>query len=221
MSDLGAVLWDMDGTLVDTEPYWIGAEHDIVREHGGHWDDELAKQLVGNDLLVSARFIIENSTVSWTPERVVEELVRRVTAQLERHVPWRPGARELLHSLTADGIPTALVTMSYSPLIPPVMAALGVDAFDVVITGDRVQRGKPHPESYLTAATELGVEPARCVALEDSPTGVRSALAAGMTTIGIPHVVPLDGIEDVILVPSLTELDLAQLRSVVSDRRLA
>ncbi len=221
MPSLDAVLWDMDGTLVDTEPSWIAAEHAIVEEHGGTWNDELATQLVGHDLLVSARFIIENSSVTWTPERVVDELISRVVADLHGHVPWRPGALDLLGALRERGVRTALVTMSYAALLPPVLTALGDLAFDAIVTGDSVTRGKPHPEPYLTAAAQLGVAPEDCVAIEDSPTGVRSALAAGIATVGVPHVVPLDGIRDVILVGSLTEIDVDWLESVVGHARPA
>ena len=91
MSLPAAVLWDMDGTLVDTEPYWIAAEHAIVAEHGGTWSDEFAHQLVGNDLMVSAAFIRDHSPITWSPERIVDELLARVVAQVREHVPWRPG----------------------------------------------------------------------------------------------------------------------------------
>ena len=96
MSLPAAVLWDMDGTLVDTEPYWIAAEHDIVEEHGGTWTEELAHQLVGQDLLVAATFIRDNSAVDWSPERIVDEMLGRVIGKVSEHIPWRPGARELL-----------------------------------------------------------------------------------------------------------------------------
>ena len=189
MSLPAAVLWDMDGTLVDTEPYWIAAEHEIVEEHGGTWSDEFAHQLVGNDLLVSATFIKDNSAVEWEPERIVDELLLRVIAQVREHVPWRPGARELLEALKAQGVPSALVTMSWRSLADAVLEALPADTFAVVVTGDEVAHGKPHPEPYRAAARQLGVSPQDCVAIEDSPTGVRSAVAAGVPTLAVPHVV--------------------------------
>ena len=111
-----AVLWDMDGTLVDTEPYWIAAEHEIVAEHGGRWSDELAHQLVGNPLLVSARFIIANSPLECTPEELVDELLLRVVRQGPRHTPWRPGARGLVTAPGELGGPGALVPMSWQSL---------------------------------------------------------------------------------------------------------
>ncbi len=179
----------MDGTLVDTEPYWIAAEHEIVEEHGGTWSDEFAHQLVGNDLMVSARFIQEHGNVPWTPERIVDELLARVVARVREHVPWRPGARELLAALGEAGVPSALVTMSWRSLADAVVTALPEGSFAAVVTGDEVAHGKPHPEPYRAAARLLGVEAADCVAIEDSPTGVRSAVAAGVPTIAVPHVV--------------------------------
>ncbi|WP_392542081.1 HAD family hydrolase [Oryzobacter telluris] len=191
MSLPAAVLWDMDGTLVDTEPYWISAEHAIVEEHGGTWSDEYAHQLVGNDLMVSAVFIKEHGNVPWSPEQIIDELLARVVARVREHVPWRPGARELLASLAEAGVPSALVTMSWRSLADAVVSALPEGSFAAVVTGDEVSHGKPHPEPYRAAARLLGVEAADCVAIEDSPTGVRSAVAAGVPTIAVPHVVPV------------------------------
>jgi len=100
-----AVLWDMDGTLVDTEPYWTAEEHALVEAHGGVWTDEHARQLVGNDLMVSADYIRLHSPVDLTPVEIVHELLAGVVARVKEHVPWRPGARELLESLVAHGVP--------------------------------------------------------------------------------------------------------------------
>ena len=198
-----AVFWDMDGTLVDTEPYWIAAEHAIVEEAGGVWSDEYAHQLVGNDLMVSAVFIRDNSPVELEPVEIIEELLRRVVLQVREHVPWRPGAVELLDALKAAGVPNALVTMSWRSLADSVVDALPEGTFAAVITGDEVEHGKPHPEPYLAAARALGVEVGDCVAIEDSPTGVRSAVAAGVPTIAVPHVVPVPVVVGAVQVPSL------------------
>jgi HAD superfamily hydrolase (TIGR01509 family) len=196
----------MDGTLVDTEPYWITAEHAIVEEAGGTWSEEYAHQLVGNDLMVSAEFIRDNSPVDLEPVEIIEELLARVIAQVREHVPWRPGARELLASLQAAGVPSALVTMSWRSLADAVVQALPAGTFQAVITGDEVTHGKPHPEPYLAAAQLLGVEVTACVAIEDSPTGVRSAVAAGVPTLAVPHVVPVPRIRGAVQVPSLQGL---------------
>ena len=182
-----AVLWDMDGTLVDTEPYWIAAEHALVEEHGGVWTDEHAHQLVGNDLLVSAEYIRAHSPVELTPVEIVHELLADVVARVQEHVPWRPGARELLENLVAQGVPCALVTMSWESLATAVVSNLPRGTFAAVVTGDVVGHGKPHPEPYLSAVHLLGVDLGACVAIEDSPPGVASAVAAGIPTIAVPH----------------------------------
>lgn len=210
-----AVFWDMDGTLVDTEPYWINAEHAIVEEAGGVWNDEYAHQLVGNDLMVSAEFIRDNSPITLEPVEIVEDLLRRVIAQVTEHVPWRPGAIELLSALREAGVPNALVTMSWRSLADSVLAALPEGTFAAVITGDEVEHGKPHPEPYLAAARALGVEVTDCIAIEDSPTGVRSAVAAGVPTLAVPHVVPVPIIAGAVQAPSLRGLTPADLRLLV------
>lgn len=189
-----AVLWDMDGTLVDTEPYWVESEFELVESHGGTWSEEHALNLVGNDLLVSGRYIREHAGIDLEPAEIVEELLDRVVARVEEKVPWRPGATELLADLHAHGVPCALVTMSYRRFVDPILRGLPAGAFEVVVTGDAVTRGKPDPEPYETAARLIGVDPWRTVAIEDSNTGARSAEAAGCTVLVVPNHVPvLDG----------------------------
>ena len=186
-----AVLWDMDGTLVDTEPYWIAEEYRLVERYGGTWDDRHAQTLVGNDLLVTGRYIAEHGPVPLPPEEIVERLLDAVVEAVRGHVPWRPGAQQLLDALGAAGVPCALVTMSYQRLAQAVVAALPPATFVTVVAGDDVTYGKPHPEPYLMAAERLGVDPARCVAIEDSITGVSSAEAAGAAVLAIEHLVPI------------------------------
>lgn len=181
-----AVLWDMDGTLVDTEPYWMAAERRLARRYGATWSDEDSLELVGSDLLDSGRYIRERLGVDLTPAQIVELLLDDVVRAVEDSVPWRPGAVELLADLRAAGVPRALVTMSYTRFVEPVLAALPAGSFDVVVTGDAVSRGKPHPEPYLAAARMLGLDPADCLAIEDSNTGVASASAAGCAVLAVP-----------------------------------
>jgi HAD superfamily hydrolase (TIGR01509 family) len=185
-----AVLWDMDGTLVDTEPYWIATEFEIVRDHGhGGWTDALAHALVGMDLRDAARFMQEHGDVRLDERQIIEALLDGVVARVEEAVPWRPGARELLADLVAQGVPCALVTMSWRRFAMAVVKSLPTGSFQAVVTGDDVTFGKPHPEPYLEGARRLGVLPEACVALEDSPTGARSALAAGCVVVAVPNVV--------------------------------
>jgi HAD superfamily hydrolase (TIGR01509 family) len=125
------------------------------------------------------------------PAEIVEQLLDGVVALVEQEVPWRPGARELLAELNEAGVPCALVTMSYRRFVAPVLAALPAGSFDVIVTGDSVRRGKPHPDPYLKATDELRLEPAECLAIEDSNTGARSAEAAGATVLVVPNHVPV------------------------------
>ncbi|WP_332875435.1 HAD family hydrolase [Ornithinimicrobium sediminis] len=184
-----AVLWDMDGTIIDTEPFWMAEEHALVRAAGGRWTDRDALDLVGNDLTRSAEVILARTPVTGTPEEVVHRLLAGVVRRTQERIPWRPGAQELLAELVALGVPNALVTMSWDSLATVLVEALPPGTFRTVVTGDVVTRGKPDPEPYRVAAQRLGVEPARCVAIEDSPTGVRSATSAGVPTLAVPHIV--------------------------------
>jgi len=186
-----AVLWDFDGTLVDTEPYWMAAELELVEEHGGTWSKQQGLQLVGNDLLVSGRMIIEQTGIPLTPAQVVDRLLDGVVAHIREQIPWRPGARELLADLQAHEVPCGLVTMSYPRFIEPVLTALPDGAFAAIVTGDQVAAGKPDPEAYLRAAELLGAAPSDCVAIEDSLPGATSAATAGCRVVVVPAHVPV------------------------------
>ncbi len=184
-----AVLFDMDGTLVDTEPYWLAAETALVHEWGGAWTHEDGLKLVGSGLEDSAR-VFQSQGVDLSIDEIIQTLTDRVLAQIEVAVPWRPGARELLAELRAAGVKTALVTMSIRRMADRVARALdehlGTAAFDTVVAGDEVEHPKPHPEPYLRAAEALGVDVRRCVAVEDSVPGVASAVASGAATLAVP-----------------------------------
>ncbi len=186
-----AVLWDMDGTLVDTEPYWIETEYAMAKKYGGTWSEDHALNLVGNDLLVSGDYIRVHMGIDRTPQQIVDELLDGVVDRVRENVPWRPGARELLDDLVANGVPCALVTMSWQRFVEPILAHLPPDSFGSIVTGDRVEFGKPHPEPYLTAAAALGVSPTQCLAIEDSNTGAKSGVAAGCLVLCVPHHVPI------------------------------
>lgn len=212
-----AVLWDMDGTLVDTEPYWFAAERDLVDEFGsGHWPDELAHGMVGFDLLDGAAYLQRHGAVDLPAEEIVDRLLDGVIARLHRSIPWRPGARELLAELNAAGVPCVLVTMSWRRFVDPVLAALPPDSFRAAITGDEVPlgHGKPEPTPYLLGAEAAGADPADCVAIEDSPTGVRSALGAGCRVLGVPNVRDLDPAPGLSIVESLADIDLPALEAL-------
>jgi HAD superfamily hydrolase (TIGR01509 family) len=203
----------MDGTLVDTEPYWLQAESDLVHAAGGVWTAEDGLQLVGSGLERSA-LILQSRGVELTVEQVITTLTDRVREQIQDAVPWRPGALDLLHEIRDAGIPTALVTMSRRSMALKVVAALGFDGFDLVIAGDDVQNAKPHPEPYLTAAERLGVDVTASVALEDSEPGVASAVAAGATVIALPLHIPIPPSPAYVVRDTMIGLRLADLMAV-------
>ena len=212
MTELAAVLWDMDGTLVDTEPYWIDSELELVARHAGTWTTADAHSIVGFDLLDAGHELRTRGGVEMEPVEIANWLLDRVIARVADELPWRPGARELLAECIAEGVPCAMVTMSWRSLADAVIAAAPAGSFAVSITGDEVTNGKPDPEPYLAAAAALGVDPGACVAIEDSPTGVASAVAAGCATLGVPHVVPVAAAPGLTIVDSLAGVDLARLR---------
>lgn len=184
--DFAAVLWDLDGTLIDSEPLWMAGEHELAEAHGATWTQEDGLALVGNSLIESGHYIKRRLESHLAPEEIVDFLVERLAAALERELPWRPGAAELVKALDAEAMPQALVTMSYAAIARPVAAAL---PFGAVVTGDLVTHGKPHPEPYLRAAELLGVDAADTLAIEDSGTGATSANAAGCHVLVVPHFV--------------------------------
>ncbi len=191
---LQAVLWDMDGTIVDTEPYWIQAESELVAAHGGTWIQAQAEGLVGQALTFSAR-VLQNAGVQLSVRDIIDTLTEQVTAKVRQSVPWRPGARELLQDLRERGIPRALVTMSEQMVAGEGERQLPEGTFTLMVTGDMVEHGKPNPEAYLLAFEKMSevsrIEKDRVVAIEDSIPGVTAARAAGLVTLGVPHFVPL------------------------------
>lgn len=209
-----AVLWDMDGTLVDSEPYWMATENALAAAYGATWSHEQALQLVGKELTESGRIIQEQMALELSVAEIVEVLLDGVVARVRQSVPWRPGARELLADLGAAGVPCALVTMSYQRFVDPILAELPAGSFDAVVTGDQVARGKPDPEPYFTAAARLGVDPSRSLAIEDSETGARSAEAAGCPVLVVPHHVPVAPAGGRILRDTLAGITVADLASM-------
>ena len=200
-----AILWDMDGTLIDTEPYWMGSEAELVQSFGGRWTDDDGLAMVGKPL-VDGALIMQDRGVDMTIPEIVEWIVERVGSHLAREVPWQPGAYETLQVLRDLGIPMALVTASYDSLAATFIDTAPAGTFDAVVTGEQVANGKPHPEPYLMAAERLGVEITDCIAFEDSLPGVASALASGATTIGVRSAVPIAPRPGLSRIRNLTQL---------------
>ena len=187
-----AVLWDLDGTLIDSEHYWMLSERALADRYPGEWRHEDGLDLIGLALPVSCAIMKERMGIrDLSIDEMIEELTNGVLVNLEREIPWRPGARELLLSLNAVGVPQALVTMSMRRMALTVANSLGHDVFHSVVAGDDVVNGKPHPEAYLRAAELLGVRPEDCIAVEDSLNGLASAEAAGTMALAVPNMMEI------------------------------
>lgn len=187
-----AVLWDLDGTLIDSEHYWAISQSKLAVQYGAEWTDEDEKGVIGSSLydssaLIKRKFGIEDRSV----QEIIDHLTDEVIEQMRQVLPWRPGALELLLELKQHGIKTAMVTMSMRRMALAVVEAIPFEAFDAVIAGDDVRNGKPHPEPYLKAAETLGLTPSECLAFEDSITGLTSAVAAGTNAVGVTNMLEL------------------------------
>lgn len=216
---MDAVLWDMDGVLVDSEPLWTVAEVELAALLGGTWDDVVKARCVGTRLDVAVPTILRYYDVEDTPAQVAETsawLLRRVVELFAGPLTGKPGAGALLAALHAQGVPMALVSSSYRVLVDAVLAH-GFGPFELTLAGDEVARGKPHPEPYLTAAELLDVDPERCVVLEDSPPGVAAGGAAGCAVVAVPGVpgVHFAPAPRRLVINSLAQLTPADLRALV------
>ena len=211
-----AVLWDMDGTLVDSEPYWLLSESALAEDYGKVWTQENGNELIGRSLYDSSAILKDRFDIKdLSAQQIIDRLTDSVILKLQHSLPWRPGALELLMELKQAGVKTALVTMSMRRMALAVAEAIPFQAFDVVVAGDDVTFGKPHPEPYQKAAALLGFEPAECMAIEDSVTGLRSAEAAGCLPLGIVNLMPLEQTGTRVIRHSLTEMNLDALRGLM------
>ncbi|MGV8896347.1 MAG: HAD family hydrolase [Rhodoglobus sp.] len=208
-----AVLWDMDGTLVDSEPYWKEARSSIATEYGVQWDEGDALAAIGQPLTVSAA-IMQRRGVPLDEDELVERVVNDVKAALSRGVVWRPGAPDLLTRLKEEKIPCALVTMAYRPVADAVAGRSPSGVFQVIVSGDEVTQGKPSPEAYLKAAKALGVDPGLCLAIEDTDIGVASALSAGMKVLGVPFLHELTDVPGLVTRSTLLDLTVREIRDM-------
>lgn len=217
---LAGVLFDMDGTLIDSEKIWEIGLRELAARYGGSLSEAARARMVGTSTQESMRILHEDVGQPWLdPMASGDWLDARVLELFADGLEWRPGARELVEAVRAAGLPTALVTATRRSLVEAALSVLGRHNFDAVICGDEVIRAKPDPMPYLAAASALGVDPRACVAIEDSPTGVASALAAGCAVVAIPHHVPFDEPDGFRVLPSLLEVDLTLLRLLVAAPR--
>lgn len=218
---LAGVLWDMDGTLLDSEKLWDVAVRELAREHGHEMTDAIRHALIGASGPNALRIMFTGLGIEPTPgslRAAGEFLERRVTELMTGPIPWRPGAKDALAMVRAAGLPSALVTNTKRSLTEFGLDTLGRDFFDVSVCGDEVTHGKPEPDVYLRAAELLGLEPQHCVAVEDSPTGARAAQAAGCALLVVPCEIPVPDAPRRVFRDSLIGLTVADLEHALRVR---
>ena len=182
-----AVVFDLDGVVVDTEQVWDDVREQLVHERGGRWHDGAQAAMMGMSSPEWSRYMHDELGLPQSPEEINDEVVHRMLARYRDDLPLIDGAIEAVRRLAA-GFPLAVASSSNRPLIEAVLEGAGVaELFAVVVSSEEVARGKPAPDVYLEAARRLGVEPGRCAAVEDSSNGIRSAHAAGMRVLALPN----------------------------------
>jgi len=182
-----AVVFDLDGVLVDSEPVWEQVRRQVVAEHGGHWAADAQRRLMGMSTGEWARYLSDDLGVGLPPDTVAVLVIDQMAARYAEHLPLMPGAVEAVAGLAARW-PLGLASSSPPSLIETVLDAAGLrSSFAATMSTEQVARGKPAPDIYLAVAAKLDRLPARCAAVEDSSNGLRSAAAAGLHVIAVPH----------------------------------
>jgi HAD superfamily hydrolase (TIGR01509 family) len=204
-----AVVFDLDGVLIDSEPVWEQVRRQVVAEHGGHWAADAQRRLMGMSTGEWARYLSSELGAGLPPDEVAAVVTSRMAARYTEELPLMPGAVEVVREL-ASRWPLGLASSSPRVLIDAFLDAAGLRAcFAVAMSTEQVAAGKPAPDIYLAVSGRLGVPAVHCAAVEDSSNGLRSAAAAGMRVIAIPHPVyppDPDALAAAVVVPSLAEL---------------
>lgn len=213
-----AVLWDMDGTLIDSEPLWIEQERELMDSLGAVWTHEDAIHCIGGPMTrVDAYMRSKLPHIhqdSFPPLELARLLLERMEVRLSQKVPFTSGSFELISEMKSLGIPLALVSASTRPLMDAALKSIGEDIFHVTISDSEVTRSKPDPEGYLKAAHSLSVDITNCLVIEDSITGMNAAIASGAWVLGLPHVAELPHAEKVVHRQTLEGLALSELSSM-------
>lgn len=211
-----ALLFDMDGTLSDTEVFWHLAEERIVREYGNVPMGDRSEELLGAAMEDGAAFLQQHHGVTLEAAEIQELTIKYVMEQIDAGFQWQPGALELLSEAQQNGIPRALVTASPRVVAEAVTAALPSGLLDLIVADEDVLHSKPAPDPYVSAAQALGVSPERCVAFEDSPTGSASALSAGCFVVAVPSDAIIEATDRLVVLPSLADVTLADLAQLAA-----
>jgi HAD superfamily hydrolase (TIGR01509 family) len=184
---IDAVIFDLDGLLIDSEHVWDDARQEFVAEHGGRWTDRAQRDMMGMSSVEWSRYVNHELGVDLPPEQISEMVAGRLADLYREHLPLLAGAREAVARL-AQRWPLGLASSSNRDLIDDVLDMAGLAKyFKASVSSEEVARGKPAPDVYLETARRLGIAPQRCAAIEDSHNGIRSAAAAGMRVLAIPN----------------------------------
>lgn len=213
---LHGVLFDMDGTLLDSEKVWELALQDLAAELGGTLSPNARAQMVGASIGRSMAILHDDLGVDADPETSGAYLTDRMVERFRTDLEWKPGARELLNAVRSAGVATALVTATHRRLTDIALQFMGRELFDASVCGDEVGRSKPHAEPYLRAAGLISAQPQTCVAIEDSPTGLASAHAAGCAVLAVPSEIAVPPSRNWTIRMSLVGLDVEDLRALLS-----
>ncbi|SNS20509.1 HAD family hydrolase [Rhodococcoides kyotonense] len=222
VSGLQGVLWDMDGTLLDSEKIWDVAVAELSLELGRELTPEVRESTLGNSMRGALTKVFAHTGTELT-ERMFsfgrDWLTARVGSLFAEGIPWRPGAKDALQLARDMGLKTALVTNTERGLVDNALDTIGREYFDFTVSGDEVDEGKPHPAPYLRGASLLGLDPSSCLAVEDSPTGSLSAHRAGCSVLLVPSEVAVEPTPGYVLLDSLVGLTADQFRSAWRDAR--
>jgi HAD superfamily hydrolase (TIGR01509 family) len=184
---IDVVIFDLDGVLIDSEHIWDEVREAYARERGGRYDEQASRAMMGMSSTEWSRYMSEELAVEGTPEQINADVVELMAARYRERLPLVPGARAAVERMAA-AFPLGLASSSNRPLIDEVLEVAGLSGrFQATVSSEEVARGKPAPDVYLEAARRLNVAPERCAAIEDSHAGIRSAKAAGMHVVAIPH----------------------------------
>ena len=182
-----AVVFDMDGVLIDSEPVWERVRRKFVADRGGRWPDDAQDRMMGMSTAEWSTYLSEDFGLRLAPRQVADLVIAAMAAEYRAHLPLLPGAVGAVRALSARW-PLAVASSAPKSLIDAVLDAAALrPAFAAAVSSEEVDRGKPAPDVYLEAAARLGVQPASCVAVEDSSNGLRSAAAAGLVVIAVPR----------------------------------
>ena len=182
-----AVVFDLDGVLIDSEPVWEQVRRQVVADHGGQWAPDSQRRLMGMSTGEWASYLSEELGVNLTPAQTADLVISQMAARYAEHLPLMPGAVDAVRRLAARW-PLGLGSSAPATLIQTVLATAGLrDDFAVVMSTEQVASGKPAPDIYLAVTERLGQSPADCAAIEDSTNGLKSAAAAGLAVVAVPH----------------------------------